>query len=107
MNEKTYVDVMSPDRFLSPLIPTSSYSIYRDYTEDGVIGLNGKQFLLDDNDETMEFPSIADAIQFLEDNGVDIIDDDLMHIVASDDETFECVVDHFFEHKNCIGEDNA
>lgn len=63
-----------------------SYSIYRDYTEDGVIGLNGKQFLLDNNDEPMEFPSRADAIQFLEDNGVDITDDDLMHIVASNDE---------------------
>ena len=99
-----YEDVMSPK---IKIAKGTTYHIYRDYTEDGVIGLNGKQFLRDDNDVAMEFDSIADAIQFLEDNGVDIIDDDLMHIVASDDETFECVVDHFFEHKNCIGEDNA
>ena len=38
-------------------------------SEDGVIGLNPKQYLLDENDETMLFKSIDDARQFLEDNG--------------------------------------
>ena len=34
------------------------YNVYRDYTEDGVIGLNGKQFLLDDNGEELQFTTI-------------------------------------------------
>ena len=94
MNEKTYVDVMSPDRFLSPLIPTSSYSIYRDYTEDGVIGLNGKQFVRDDNDVAMEFDSVEDAVALLEDNAIDIYADDLMHIVKAEDIEFTCLIEH-------------
>ena len=40
-------------------------------SEDGVIGLNGKRYLLDENDEPMFFKSIDDARQFVEDNGED------------------------------------
>mgnify|MGYP003135967380 CR=1 FL=1 len=40
-------------------------------SDDGVIGLNGKQYLLDENDETMLFKSIDDARKYLEDNGED------------------------------------
>lgn len=36
---------------------------------DGVIGLNGKQYLLDHNDELMLFKSVDDAKQFVGDNG--------------------------------------
>ena len=38
---------------------------------DGVIGLNGKQYLLDNKDELMLFKSIDKAREFLEDNGED------------------------------------
>ena len=36
---------------------------------DGVLGLNGYQYLLDDEDNEMEFDSKEDAIVFLLDNG--------------------------------------
>ena len=36
---------------------------------DGVIGLNGYQYLLDDYDNEMEFASEEDAVRFLLDNG--------------------------------------
>ncbi len=70
------------------------YNVYRDYTEDGIIGLNGKQFLLDDNGEELQFTTVKLAHRFLEDNGVDIYKDELMHIVEEGDEEYLCVVDH-------------
>ena len=70
------------------------YFIYRDYTEDGVIGLNGKQFILDDNDVAVQFDSVDDAIALLEDNDIDIYGDELMHIVKTDDAEFTCVIKH-------------
>ena len=57
------------------------YVIYRDYTEDGVIGLNGKQYLLDDRDNVLGFKSYADAERFLDEHGVDYENDELMQIV--------------------------
>ena len=57
-----YEDVMSPK---VKIAEGTKYHIYRDYTEDGVLGLNGKQWLNDDDDKTMEFPSVKDAIHFL------------------------------------------
>ena len=57
------------------------YVIYRDYTEDGVIGLNGKQYLLDDRDNVLGFQSYADAELFLDEHGVDYENDELMQIV--------------------------
>ena len=36
---------------------------------DGVIGINGYQYLLDDYDNEMEFASEEDAVKFLLDNG--------------------------------------
>ena len=36
---------------------------------DGVLGLNGYQYLLDDYDNEMEFASEEDAVRFLLDNG--------------------------------------
>ena len=57
------------------------YVIYRDYTEDGVIGLNGKQYLLDDRDNVLGFQSYADAERFLDEHGVDYENDELMQIV--------------------------
>ena len=38
---------------------------------DGVIGLNGKQYLLDEDGELLTFESEEDARQFIEDNGED------------------------------------
>ena len=38
-------------------------------SEDGVIGLNGKRYLLDENDELMLFKSIDEAKRFVGDNG--------------------------------------
>ena len=72
---------------------SNKYSIYRDYTEDGVLGLNGKQWLNDDDNETMEFESVEDAIRFLETNDIDIGEDEYMHIVDTDDEE-ACLVEH-------------
>ena len=40
-------------------------------SEDGVIGLNPKRYLLDENDELMLFKSIDEARQFIKDNGED------------------------------------
>ena len=40
-------------------------------SEDGVIGLNGKRYLLDENDELMLFKSRDEAREFVEDNGED------------------------------------
>ena len=40
-------------------------------SEDGVIGLNGKRYLLDENDELMLFKSIDTARQFLKEHGTD------------------------------------
>ncbi len=57
------------------------YVIYRDYTEDGVIGLNGKQYLLDDRDNVLGFQSYADAKRFLDEHGGDYENDELMQIV--------------------------
>ena len=37
--------------------------------EDGVVGLNGYQYLLDDEGNEMEFASEEDAVKFLLDNG--------------------------------------
>ena len=37
-------------------------------SEDGVVGLNGKRYLLDENDELMLFESVDDAKQFIADN---------------------------------------
>ena len=38
---------------------------------DGVVGLNGKQWLLDEKNQLMLFNSINEARDFLSDNGVD------------------------------------
>lgn len=38
---------------------------------DGVIGLNGRHYLLDNDDQLLEFDSIQDAKDFLEDAGQD------------------------------------
>ena len=40
-------------------------------SEDGVIGLNGKQYLLDDNGELKYFDSLHDAKMFISEFGVD------------------------------------
>ena len=46
-------------------------------SEDGVIGLNPKRYLLDENDELMLFKSIDDARQFIKDNGEDPDNEDI------------------------------
>ena len=80
------------------------FLVYRDNTDDGVIGLNGKQWLLDDDGNAIEFDLVDKAVQFLNDHGVDIYIDDLMHIVDSEDDQYTDMVEHFFEHKNCVAE---
>ena len=37
-------------------------------SDDGVVGLNGKRYLLDEDDELMLFESVDDAKQFIADN---------------------------------------
>ena len=86
-----YEDVMSPK--IKTAEPTT-YHIYRDYTEDGVLGLNGKQWLNDDDDKTMEFPSVKDAIHFLDDNDIDIYEDEFIHIVNTNDKEDGCLIEH-------------
>jgi len=56
------------------------YLVYRDNTDDGVIGLNGRQYLLEADNSLMRFDTIAEAVQFLADEGVDIEADELTDI---------------------------
>lgn len=44
---------------------------YESSFSSGVVGLNGKQHLLDDEDELMLFESVEQARNFLTDHGVD------------------------------------
>jgi hypothetical protein len=53
-----------------------SWIVKRDYTEDGVIGLNGDQYLLTDNGDLMEFQKREEAVSFLVDVGIDLTVDD-------------------------------
>ena len=57
------------------------FLVYRDDTEDGVVGLNGRQYLLEADNSLMRFDTTAEAVQFLADEGVDIEADELMHII--------------------------
>ena len=53
-----------------------TWIVKRDYTEDGVVGLNGDQYLLTDNGDLMEFQERAEAVSFLVDIGIDLTVDD-------------------------------
>lgn len=53
-----------------------SWIVKRDYTEDGVVGLNGDQYLLTDNGDLMEFQEREEAVSFLVDSGIDLTVDD-------------------------------
>tara|TARA_B100000519_G_scaffold200564_1_gene214027 strand:- start:1270 stop:1458 length:189 start_codon:yes stop_codon:yes gene_type:complete len=53
-----------------------SWIVKRDYTEDGVVGLNGDQYLLTDNGDLMEFQKREEAVSFLVDVGIDLTVDD-------------------------------
>ena len=57
------------------------YIVYKDYTEDGVIGLKARQYLLDARGDVLAFKSYTDAQLYLEDAGVDYENDELMQIV--------------------------
>ena len=46
-------------------------SVYTYECADGVVGLNGKQWLLDERNQLMLFNSINEARDFLSDKGVD------------------------------------
>ena len=54
----------------------TNWIVKRDYTDDGVVGLNGDQYLLDDNNKIMEFQNKQEAITFLTDNGIDLTADE-------------------------------
>jgi len=41
------------------------------------ISLNGDEFLLDEDDNVLQFHSKDDAYQFLRDNGVDLTDEEM------------------------------
>lgn len=41
------------------------------------ISLNGDEFLLDDENNVLEFNSKGDAYEFLRENGVDLTDEDM------------------------------
>ena len=53
-----------------------TWIVKRDYTEDGVVGLNGDQYLLTDNGDLMEFQKREEAVAFLVDVGIDLTVDD-------------------------------
>jgi len=53
-----------------------TWIVKRDYTEDGVVGLNGDQYLLTDNGDLMEFQEREEAVSFLVGIGVDLTADD-------------------------------
>jgi len=53
--------------------------VYRDYTDDGVTGVNGKQYLLDDNNQLMKFKSENKARKYLTSHDIDIDADEYMH----------------------------
>tara|TARA_Y100001963_G_C6745778_1_gene431519 strand:- start:281 stop:469 length:189 start_codon:yes stop_codon:yes gene_type:complete len=53
-----------------------SWIVKRDYTEDGVVGLNGDQYLLTDNGDLMEFQEREEAVSFLVGVGIDLTVDD-------------------------------
>jgi len=53
-----------------------SWIVKRDYTEDGVVGLNGDQYLLTDTGDLMEFQEREEAVSFLVDVGIDLTVDD-------------------------------
>lgn len=60
-----------------------TYIVARFYDdESGVVGLNGKQYLLDDENKEMLFESEKDAKEFLLENGIDIDDDETAHLFA-------------------------
>ena len=46
-------------------------TVYTTVSPDGVIGLNGRFYLLDDNGEILKFNTIQDAKDFIEDAGED------------------------------------
>ena len=54
------------DRYCGKLIVRTLHS------NDGVIGLNGYQYLLNADDSLMSFPSIEKAEKFLTKHGIDI-----------------------------------
>tara|TARA_R100001082_G_C4218922_1_gene98340 strand:- start:37 stop:240 length:204 start_codon:yes stop_codon:yes gene_type:complete len=45
--------------------------MYKVYSHPEEISLNGRQYLLDEDDEVKEFASIPDVFKFLNDAGVD------------------------------------
>ena len=47
-----------------------TWIIKRDYTDDGVVGLNGDQYLLDNEGEVMKFQDKQEAVTFLTDIGI-------------------------------------
>tara|TARA_R110002167_G_C12249791_1_gene611814 strand:+ start:190 stop:378 length:189 start_codon:yes stop_codon:yes gene_type:complete len=53
-----------------------TWIIKRDYTDDGVVGLNGDQYLLDEDGEVMKFQDRQEAVTFLIDNGIDLTADE-------------------------------
>ena len=57
-------------------ITMKTWIIKRDYTDDGVVGLNGDQYLLDNEGEVMKFQDKQEAVTFLTDNGIDLTADE-------------------------------
>ena len=53
-----------------------TWIIKRDYTDDGVVGLNGDQYLLGEDGEVMKFQDRQEAVTFLIDNGIDLTADE-------------------------------
>ena len=53
-----------------------TWIIKRDYTDDGVVGLNGDQYLLGEDGEVMKFQDRQEAVTFLIDNRVDLTADE-------------------------------
>ena len=54
---------------------------------DGVVGLNGRQYLLDDKDELLKFDTIQDAKDFIEEAGEDPEDEYIDYSEIDEDDT--------------------
>ena len=60
---------------------------------DGVIGLNGRQYLLDDEGEVILFKSLDEAKEFIEEAGEDP-DDEYIDYAEVDEDGNEYDIDH-------------
>lgn len=70
-----------------------SVIVYTVVSPDGVIGLNGRHYLLDDHNELLKFESLQEAKDFLEEAGQDP-EDEFIDYTEVDEDGNEYDIDH-------------